>query len=151
MAARRPPMSAATRHALVVMNRQALDAAVLGIADGLYEIGLNIAADAVSNTPRDPVAAAKRGAPMMADTSGVGVWVSGLRVAGQGNAPGSLATPRGETVMAVGFGSPLFHFMELGTVKEIARPIMVPAFNRGIKGAAETVIPAMGKRIKAVP
>jgi len=42
------------RQAKVIMNRAALDAAQLGMADGLLEIGLRIIADAAAAAPREP-------------------------------------------------------------------------------------------------
>jgi hypothetical protein len=165
----------ANRAAKVVMNRAALDEAVLGMADALLETGVKIIADA-SKGPggsgvgslRDPAAAAKRGVPMMLDTGILGVWAAGKKIGGgmvskprvtkvidTSSGPRSVrrvaSTPRNQAVLFVGFASPLAHFAELGTVKEIARPFLTPALNRNLPGLSATLVPAMGKRIGAVP
>jgi hypothetical protein len=148
------PKLIARRAARVVMNRAALDAAQLGMADALLEIGQRIIADASANAPRDPETAAKRGVPMMADTGHVVVYALGKKVGGdEGNTgkPRGMKTAKGRADLGVWFSSPISHFAELGTIKEIARPFLTPAFNRNIAGAASTVVPAMGKRIRAVP
>lgn len=147
----------ARRGAKIVMNRAALDAAQFGIADGLLEIGQRIIAEASARAPRDPEIAAKRGVPMMADTGYVSVWALGKLVSGSTevaaskNKPRGFSVPKDQVVMVAAFSSPLSHFAELGTIKETARPFLTPAFNAHIGGAAETVIPAMGKRVRAVP
>ncbi len=160
----------ANRAAKVVMNRAALDAAVLGIADALLVTGQAILADASANAPRDPATAQKRGVPMMADTGILGVWAAGKKVGGgmvgkprvttivESKAiPGTFrslrrvaATPANEAVMFVGFSSPIAHFAELGTIKETARPFLTPALNRNLGTLGTSlVVPAMGKRIRA--
>ena len=155
------PRVIANRAARVVMNRAALDAAVIGMADGLLEVGQRVLDDA-SRGPggsgvgslRDPAAAARRGVPEMLSTGHVVVYANGKKVGGdEGNTgkPRGMKTPQGQAVLGIWFSSPLAHFGELGTIKEIARPFLTPAFNRNIGGASETVVPAMGKRIKAVP
>lgn len=147
------------RAAKVVLNRAALDAAQLGMADAFLEVGQKIIADA-SKGPggsgvgslRDSAAAEARGVPMMLDTGHVGVWGLGKKIGGDMTAkPRGLKTPKDQVVMVAAFASPLAHFAELGTIKEIARPFLTPAFNRNIAGASATVVPAMGKRIKAAP
>lgn len=133
----------------IVMHRETLDAMQLGIADGLLELGNAIIAEASANAPRDPEAAAVRGVPMMADTGGVQVWALGKRAAGiWEKRPRGARVPKDQVVMIVGFGSPLAHLVELGTVKMNARPFLTPAFNAHISGAAKFVVPAMGKRAR---
>lgn len=148
----------ANRAKKVVMNRAALDAMQIGMADVLLATGQRIIADA-SKGPggsgvgslRDPEAAAKRGVPMMLDTGHVGVWGLGKKIGGDMTAkPRGLKTPKDQVVMVAAFASPLAHFAELGTIKEIARPFLTPAFNRGIPGAADAVPAAMAKRVRAV-
>lgn len=141
-----------------VMNRAALDAIVLGMADGLLALGEDIRRDAYAHAPFDPeheahALAHGRGPkdPHLRDTDHVGVWVDGRKAGGGANKPKSLRMPKGQVVMAVGFGDPLAHLHELGTIKMPARPFMLPAFNRGIPGASKYVLPAIGKRLKAMP
>ena len=165
----------ANRAAKVVMNRAALDDAVLGMADALLAVGQQIVDDA-SKGPggsgigslRDPTTAARRGVSMMADTGALGVWAAGKKVGGgmvgkprvstviESKAiPGTFrsvrrvaSTPRNEAVLFVGFASPIAHFAELGTIKEPARPFLTPALNRNLGTlGASLVVPAMGKRI----
>ena len=163
----------ANRKARVVMNRAALDAGVLGMADALAIVGQKILDDA-SRGPggsgvgslRDPATAARRGVPMMLDTGALGVWAGGKKVAGgmvskprvtktieSASGPHSVrrvaSTPANQAVLFVAFASRLAHLAERGTIHEIARPFFTPAFNRNIGGAAATVVPAMGKRIRA--
>jgi hypothetical protein len=144
----------ANRANRVVMNRAALTALQLGMADGLLELGRQIIADAAAHAPRDPEIAAKRGVPMMADTGHVVVYALGKKVGGdEGNTgkPRGMRTPANQVVLGVWFSSPLSHFAELGTIKEIAHPFLTPAFDRHITDAAKFVVPAMGRRVKAVP
>lgn len=144
----------ARRKAKVIMNRAALDAAVVGMADGLLEVGQRIIARAAAAAPRDPEKAAARGVPMMADTGHVVVYAGGKKVGGEEGGTGKprgMRTAKGRADMGVWFSSPIAHFAELGTIKETARPFLLPAFNAEIAGASATVTPAMGKRIKAVP
>jgi len=155
----------ANRAAKVVMNRAALDDAVLGMADALLAVGQQILDDASQNAPRDPEAAARRGVPMMADTGALGVWAAGKKVgggmvgkpratkvidtmAGPRSVRRVASTPKDEAVLFVGFASKIAHFAELGTIKETARPFLTPALNRNLGTlGASLVVPAMGKRI----
>jgi len=142
----------ANRQNRIVMHRESLDALQLGIADGMLEMGNGILADAVAHAPRDPVAAAARGVPEMADTGGVQIWALGKRAGGiWEKKPRGARIPKDEVVMIVGFGSPIAHFAEEGTIKEVARPFLLPAFNRGLPDADKFVVPAMGKRIAETP
>jgi len=152
------------RRARVVFNRAALEAAELGIADGLYELGLDLIADASlgpkggpqfgPGSLRDPETAEERGVAMMLDTGWVKVWVNGVNVsidAPTEAKPRDLALPYGQVVMVAAFASRLAHLQELGTVKMNAHPFLTPAFNRALPNTAEYVVPAMGKRIAAAP
>lgn len=147
----------ARRGAQIVWNKAAVDALYAGMADALIEIGGRVIDDASAHAPRDPATAAKRGVPMMADTGYVSVWALGKLVSGSAevaaskNKPRGLKVPADQVVMVAAFSSPISHFAELGTIKEIARPFLLPAFNRGLPGAESVIVPAMGKRVKAVP
>lgn len=120
----------------VVMNRAALDAFQLGMADALAKAGEEILAEAIANAPRDAEAAAERHTKMLADTGGIWVGVSGLtgggiaKVAGNGNKPRRFAMARGTVALVVGFGSPLAHLVEFGTS---ARDTRQHTFKRGTR------------------
>jgi hypothetical protein len=143
----------ANRAAAIVMNQAALDAAGLGIADGLFALGTQIIADASSRAPKDAAEAAKRGVPMMADTGHCAVWAMGKLVAGDSSLAASSQKPRGlkvpadQMVLVMWFSSPLAHFAEHGTVKEAPRPFFLPAVNAGVPGTGKYVLPAMAARI----
>ena len=154
----------ANRAAKIVYNKAAVDALQMGLADGLIQLGNEILADA-SRGPggsgvgslRDPAKAAERGVPMMLDTGLVSVWALGKLVSGSTdvaaakNKPKGAKTPKDQAVMFVGFSSPLSHFAELGTIKEPARPFLLPAFGRHVQDADKWVLPAIRKRVNAVP
>lgn len=142
----------ARRGAQVVMNKAALDAAQLGIADGAEELGRAILADAKAHAPDAP----PYGQGLI--ESGVtAVWALGKLVAGDTskaaskNKPRGMKVPKDQIVMFVGFEAPHAHLLELGTINMPAQPFLTPSFNRHISGAERFVVPAMGKRIKAVP
>lgn len=143
------------RDVKIQYNRAVVDALYAGVVDGVVELLTTIRDDAVASAPRDPATAAKRGVPMMADTARVAVYAMGKLVSGTGertaagNKPKGAKTPADQVVGFVMFDSPLSHFAELGTVKEVARPFLTPAFNRSIGGLAGVVVPAMGKRVRA--
>ena len=143
----------ANRAAVIVMNQAALDAAGLGIADGLFALGTQISADASSRAPRDPAKAAKRGYPMMADTGHCAVWAMGKLVEGDSSLAASSQKPRGlklpadQIVLVMWFSSRLAHLAEHGTVKEAPRPFFLPAVNAAIPGTGQYVLPAMAARI----
>jgi len=86
---------------------------------------------------------------MMADTGSWQVWALGKRAAGDWQAkPRGVGSAKNEVVLIAQFGSPLSHFRELGTVKEPARPFLLPAFIRHIPAAGKFVVPAMSKRMR---
>jgi hypothetical protein len=138
----------------VVMNRAALDAAQLGIADGLIAIGAQIVADYAANAPRDPETAAARGVPMMADQGKFVVYALGKKVGGDEGGTGkprAMRTPKDQVVLGVWVASPLAHLVELGTVKMQARPTLLPSFDARLPGAAQLIPDNIAARIKAVP
>ena len=144
------------RQEKIVWNKAAVDALHAGIADGLIALGETIIADARDNAPRDPEIAAKRGVPMMADTGYFSVWGLGKLVSGSTavaagkNKPRGFRTPKDQVVLITAFSSRLAHLIELGTIKMPARPFLLPAFNRALPGADKFVVPAIGKRVRAV-
>jgi hypothetical protein len=159
----------------VVKNRAAFDpdngALVLALADGLLKAGEEIRADAYAHAPFDPeheahsvahgrgrgqsYEASLKGGPKdphLRDTDHVGVWVNGRKVGGGANKPKSLRMPKGQVVMAVGFGDPLAHLYELGTIRPGShRPFLLPAFDRGIPGTSKYIAPAIAARLRAIP
>ena len=143
------------REVKIQYNRAAVDALYGGVVDGVIELLQTVRDDFAANAPRDAEIAAKRGVPMMADMGRVAVYVGGKLVAGTGertaagNKPRGAKTPADQVVGFVMVDSPIAHFAELGTVNEIARPTLLPAFNRRLPGAEKVLVPAMGKRLRA--
>ena len=141
----------------MLFRSAALDAAQLGIADGLIEIGARIVADYAANAPRDPEAAAARGVPMMADQGVSAVFAGGKLVGGDTtktasqNKPRGVRTPKDQVVLVAYVASPLAHLVELGTVKMQARPTLIPAFDAALPGAAQLIPEGIAARVKAVP
>jgi hypothetical protein len=142
----------------VVKNRAAWDGLALGIADAFLKAGEDIRRDAYEHAPFDldheeHAIAHGRGAkdPHMRDTDHVGVWIDGRKIGGGANKPRNLRMPHGQIVMAVGFGDPLSHLHEQGTIKMPAQPFLLPAFNRKIEGASRYLAPAVKARVDRVP
>ena len=157
----------ANRKAKVVMNRAALDAAVLGMADALLVVGENVLADAIIGAPSDP---ARTHGVHLSETGALGVWAAGKKIGGNmvgkprvtkvienREIPGTYRsvrrvapTPQDQAVLFVGFAAWWAHFAELGTIREVARPFLIPALNRNLGTLGTSlVVPAMGKRIRA--
>lgn len=140
----------------VVLHRESLDLATRGVADAMQSAGMAIAQDASDDAPRDPAKAAARGVPEMADTWFVQVWADGKRAGGVDaqtlqawqDKPRGVRVPARGAMLIVGFRSPISHFAEQGTIKESARPFLVPAWNRGIGQLGPQIAPAMGKRLR---
>lgn len=142
----------ARRGAQVVMNKAAVDALQMGMADGMIALGEGILADATAHAPDAP----PLGEGLI--KSGVmAVWALGKLVSGDigkaasKNKPRGMKTPKDQVVMFVAFEAPHSHLLERGTVNMPAQPFLLPAFNRGVPGASRFVVPAMGKRVRAVP
>lgn len=136
----------------VQMNYAALDEMRQAMADGLLNLGLRIGLKAETEARReehpeeDARLRAKRGAPMMADTGFVQVWAAGKRVGGVWQTrPRGTTVPKDQAVLFVGFRSPLSHFREFGTVKEIARPFLTPAVMSEVPNAERDVQAALVK------
>jgi hypothetical protein len=144
------------REGKIVYAKAAVDALYAGVTDGVIELLETIRDEAVANAPRDPETAAERGVPMMADTARVAVYAMGKLVSGTGertaagNKPKGAKTPADQIVGFVMFDSPIAHFAELGTIREVARPFLLPSFNRHIADAGKCVLPAIAKRLAAV-
>jgi len=137
----------ANRQARIQLHRDSLTELQLGMADGLANLGLNIVLRASAQAPRDPESAARRGVPMLANTGGFQVWALGKRAAGVWEKrPRAARVPKDQVVLLVGFGSPIAHLVELGTVKMAARPFLTPALLALIPNAGEYVTGAMSRR-----
>lgn len=142
----------ARRGAQVVMNKAALDAVQEGIADGAIQLGEAILADATANAPDAPPYGVGLVESGTVAVWGLGKLVSGTTAKAAGKQkPRGLKLPKDQVVLLVAFGAPHAHLLERGTVKMPAHPFLLPAFNRNISGAERFVVPAMGKRARAVP
>ena len=154
------------RQARIVWNREAVGAITLGMADAMQQLMEAIVADASASAPKDAAAAAARGVPMLKDTGRVAVFAGGVNKSGKaasllmsgttertqaGNKPRGARTPVDQVVGFAMFDSPLAHLQELGTVKMVAHPFLIPAFNRHVSGLAGIVKPAIGKRVAGAP
>jgi hypothetical protein len=145
------------REVTIAYNRAAVDALYAGVVDGVEEMLEQVRDDYAANAPRDPETAAERGVPMMADMGRVAVYAAGKLVAGTGertaagNKPKGAATPADQVVGFVMVDSPIAHFAELGTIHEVARPTLLPSFNRHIQDASKCILPSISRRIAAVP
>lgn len=144
------------RETKMVWNKAAVDALYAGMTDAVIEITGQTRDDYAANAPRDPETARARGVPMMADTARIAVYAMGKLVSGtgertaSGNKPRGAKTPADQVVGFVMVDSPIAHLQELGTINMPAHPTLIPAFNRNIGGLAGIVVPAMGKRVRAV-
>jgi hypothetical protein len=151
------------REVKIQYNLAAVNALYAGVTDGVTEVLTTIRDDASARARvelhplEDAALRAKRGDPMIADTARVAVYAMGKLVSGTGkrtaagNKPKGAKTPADQVVGFVMFDSWIAHFKELGTIKEIARPFLLPAWNAHIQDAARCVLPAIRKRINAVP
>jgi hypothetical protein len=152
------------RETKIVYNKAAVDALYAGVADAVIELCTTVRDEAARGpggsgvgSLRDPAAAAEHDVPMMLDTGRVAIYALGKLVSGTGertaagNKPRGAATPADQVVGFVMFDSPLSHFAELGTINEPARPFLLPAFEAHVQDAGKLVLPAIRKRVNAVP
>jgi len=134
------------------MNKAAVDAAQMGMADGAIELGQTILEDATAHAPDAPPYGEGLIASGYTAVFALGKLVSGdTSKAASANKPRGLKTPKDQVVMFVAFSAPHSHLLERGTVNMPAQPFLLPAFNRGVPGASKVVVPAMGLRVRAVP
>ncbi len=151
------------RNVKIQYNYAAVNALYAGVADGVIELCATIRDEASATARRelwpaeDAALRAKRGSGLMADTAWSSCWAMGKLVSGTGekmasqNKPKGAKTPADQVVGFVAFSSSLAHLKELGTIKEPARPFLLPAFEAHIQDASKCVLPAIRKRINAVP
>jgi hypothetical protein len=125
----------------VVMNREALDAIRLGMADGTHNVGMAIIEGAqVPDAPPYGVG--------LVDTGRVVTLVDGRKVAGEGTPPREAKVGKG-TVTIFGFGFP-GRFQELGTSKQPARPFLTPSVQEQIPSAGAECAAATAVRLRGV-
>jgi hypothetical protein len=121
----------------VVINRAALDEAVLAVADGLAELGQRIVEVA------DPPDAPAYGQGLVT-TGGTYAAVNGKKIAGNAAKPRS--APKAGILVVAGFSFP-GRFQETGTVHHRAQPFLMPAVNAVVPNAESVIGPAVKRRI----
>lgn len=128
----------------VVLNRAALDRAVLAIADGFADAGQE------SVEMADPPDAPPFGVGL-AETGGTLTYVNGKKIAGYGRdgkqprKPRAVRVKRSDLITIVGFGFP-GRFQEFGTVNHAAQPFLTPVM-LAIKGEVEGIVRRHTRRL----
>jgi hypothetical protein len=147
-------------NARVVLNRAALDAVTLGLADGLFDVARQIVttarppSDVETETPAEHREETRR-SPLVRNGGAI-AWVSGRKIAGfslDGRAPKKpreVRTPRGQIVAVAGFGFP-GRFTEFGTIHETPHPFLSPAIAETLPEAVPVLRAAMQTRLAGVP
>ena len=148
---------AARGQARIILNRAALDAVTLGVADGL--LALADAVIAAAKPPDEPAgssAAARANLteggtprPELAMTGGTVAYVLGKKVGGTAAKPRAMRVKSMGVSIAGGFGFP-GHFAEFGTIHEPARPFLTPALMATLPDAEPFVRAAVAKRLASV-
>lgn len=123
----------------VVLNRAALDAVTLGMADGLLAL-----ADAVIAATRAPDAP-PLGAGLI-ETGGTVAYAFGKKVGGTAKKPSAMKVKSMGVVVAGGFGYPA-HFAEFGTVNQPARPFLTPALMATLPDAGPYIAAGVYRRL----
>jgi len=121
----------------VVINKATLEAARLGVADGLLDMAEAIITAA--HPPDEPPFGQG-----LTKRRGTSASVDGRRVGGDSEMPAS--APEASVVVVGGFDRP-GRFNELGTARQPARPFLTPAFLARQNEAEAFVRPAVQKRI----
>ena len=132
----------ARRNNRVVLNRAALDAITLGVADGLLAL-----ADAVIAAAKPPDAA-----PFgegLVTAGGTVAYVAGKKVGGTAKKPSAMKVKSMGVAVAGGFGFPA-RFAELGTVNQPARPFLTPALMATVPDAGPFIRAKVAARLRAV-
>jgi hypothetical protein len=119
----------------VVLNRAALEAVDLAVADGLLEQAQRIveAARPPSDVGQTPDVTHGHPRPALIDTGGAAVWAGKKKVGGAKTLGKEVSKPRavrldvGIITAIGGFGFP-GRFQEMGTVHQPARPFLTPKF-----------------------
>ena len=126
----------------VVLNRAALDAITLGMADGL--LALADAVIAAAKVPDAPVLGAG-----LIEAGGTVAYVAGKKVGGSATKPKALRVRTLGVAVAGGFPFPA-RFAEIGTVNQPARPFLTPALMATVPDAAPFIGAATTKRLAAL-
>ena len=126
----------------VTLNRAALDAITLGMADGLLAL-----ADAVIAATKVPDAPAL-GVGLI-EAGGTVAYVLGKKVGGAAKKPTAMKVRKLGVAVAGGFGFPA-RFQELGTINQPARPFLTPALMATVPDAGPFIRAATAKRLAAL-
>ena len=129
----------ARRNNRVVLNRAALDAITLGMADGLLALADAVVAATV--VPDAPVLGAG-----LIETGGTVAYVAGKKVGGAASKPKAMKVRQMGVAVAGGFGFPA-HFAEFGTIREPARPFLTPALMSTVPAAGPYIATAVARRL----
>jgi len=132
----------ARRNNRVVLNRAALDAITLGLADGL--LALADAVIAATKVPDAPVLGMG-----LIETGSTVAYVLGKKVGGTAKKPKAMKVKSMGVAIAGGFGFPA-HFAEFGTINEPARPFLTPALMETVPGAGPYIGAAVADRLATV-
>lgn len=131
------------RYARVELNRAALNAIDLGLADGVARI-----CDATVNNARVPDAAPfGKG---LITRGGFIVFLDGRQIAGTASRPSREWASAHGVVAFAGWGFP-GRFQELGTINQPARPFVTPSYEREVEQREAHMRPAMAYRLRSVP
>jgi len=133
--------------ARVVLNRAAMRAVQVAIADGLFEVARTIVDVA------DPPDATPFGVGLVTQ-GGVLAYIGDKKVGGWSQRGTQPKKPRavkvrgrGEIMAVAGFGFP-GRFQETGTVHHAAQPFLTPAANRTVDHAAEIMAPIVAAELR---
>lgn len=131
----------------VVLNRKAVRAVQVAIADGLFEVARTIIEVA------DPPDATPFGAGLVTQ-GGALAYVGDKKVGGWSQRGTQPKKPRaykvrgqGAITAIAGFGFP-GRFQEMGTVHHAAQPFLTPAANRTVDHAAEIMAPIVSAELR---
>lgn len=125
----------------VRINREALTALGLGIADGLIAVGQRALELSAPNVPDAP----PEGAGLIKSGSYV-VYINKKKVGGTATLR---RTDKSGIVLYAGYGFPA-RFNELGTVHQAARPFWTPAFMQASREITELVKPHVAEHLRRV-
>ena len=132
----------ARRNNRVALNRAALDAITLGMADGL--LALADAVIAATKVPDAPVLGVG-----LVEEGGTVAYVLGKKVGGSAKKPSAMKVRKLGVAIAGGFPFPA-RFAELGTVNQPARPFLTPALMATVPDAAPFIKAKVAERLRAV-
>ena len=132
----------ARRNNRVALNRAALDAITLGMADGL--LALADAVIAATKVPDAPVLGVG-----LIEEGGTVAYVLGKKVGGSAKKPSAMKVRKLGVAIAGGFPFPA-RFAELGTVNQPARPFLTPALMAMVPDAAPFIKAKVAERLRAL-